>query len=100
MSYELLSEIKGRISKSMDLKSSESLLDRTLNSTYIGNKDSHDSTYTPSLGDLKAFWADVKAIEFLFFCGNCHRGVQFKYYDESSKKIKCKCGIISYDLKR
>lgn len=100
MSYELLSEIKGRISKSADLKASDSLLDRTLNSTYIGNKDSHDSAYFPSLGDFKAFWADVKAIENLFFCGSCQRGVQFKYYDESSKKIKCKCGTISYDLKR
>jgi hypothetical protein len=83
MSYELLSELKGRISKSADLKSY-----------------SHDSKFSPSLGDLKAFWADVKAIEILFFCDNCQRGVQFKYYDESSRKIKCKCGTISYDLKR
>jgi hypothetical protein len=100
MSYELLSELKGRISKSADLKSYDTLLDRTLNSTFIGNKDSHDSKFSPSLGDLKAFWADVKAIEILFFCDNCQRGVQFKYYDESSRKIKCKCGTISYDLKR
>jgi hypothetical protein len=78
------------------------LLDRTLASTFVGNKDSHDSSYKPSKGDLKAFWKDVADIENLFYCNlsACQKYVSLKYYDEGSKKVKCKCGAKAYSWKK
>jgi hypothetical protein len=52
------------------------------------------------MGDLKAFWKDVKGIEALFFCDSCNTPVQLKYYDEAAKNIKCKCGAKTYDFKK
>lgn len=100
MAYELLTEVKGRVSKSTSFSSSNALFERTITSTFIGNKDSHDSSFTPKIGDLKAFWKDVKDIETLFFCDACDAPVHLKYYDESGKNIKCKCGVKIYDFKK
>jgi hypothetical protein len=75
------------------------LFDRTLASIFIGNKDSHDSSYKPSMGDLKAFWKDVQDIENLFYCITCQKYVSLKYYDVGSKKIKCKCGAKEFAWK-
>lgn len=100
MAYELLTEIKSRFSKSTSFALHSALIERTLASTFIGNKDSHDSSYTPSMGDLKAFWQDVIDIEKLFYCDSCKTAVHLKYYDEANKLVKCKCGILHYDLKK
>ncbi|MGB3947713.1 MAG: hypothetical protein WBM13_06995 [Bacteroidia bacterium] len=100
MAYELLTEVKGRVSKSTELSKSNALFERTLACTFIGNKDSHDSSFTPKIGDLKAFWSDVKDIEKLFYCESCKTSVQVKYYDEASKEIRCKCTSLKYDYKR
>ena len=100
MAYELLTEVKGRVSKSTSFSSSIALFERTITSTFIGNKDSHDSSFTAKIGDLKAFWKDVKDIETLFFCDACNAPVHIKYYDEAGKNIKCKCGVKIYDLKK
>jgi len=101
MSYELLSALKGKVTKScVDCSVHLPLLERTLASTFIGNKDSHDSTFIPSMGDLKAFWKDVKDIEGLFYCNSCQKYAALRYYDEGSKKIKCKCGAKEYSWKK
>ncbi len=100
MAYELLTEVKGRISKSTALSASNALIERTLASTFIGNKDSHDSSFILKIGDLKAFWSDVKDIEKLFYCDSCKTSIQIKYYDETSKEIRCKCATLKYDYKR
>jgi len=100
MAYELLTEVKGRVSKSTELSKSNALFERTLACTFIGNKDSHDSSFTPKIGDLKAFWSDVKDIEKLFYCESCKTSIQVKYYDEASKEIRCKCTSLKYDYKR
>jgi energy-coupling factor transporter ATP-binding protein EcfA2 len=100
MAFELLTETKSRISKSTAFSTHNALFDRALNSIFIGNKDSHDSKYIPSMGDFKAFWKDVQDIENLFFCDNCNTPVHLKYYDEANKNIKCKCGSKLYDLKK
>ena len=72
MPYELLTAIKGSLKKR---KCSElvgnSTIDRLIGSTFIGNKDSHDSSYNPDLSDLKAFWQDVCDFENLFLCHSC-----------------------------
>lgn len=100
MAFELLTELKGRVSKSTAFASHNALFDRAIASTFIGNKDSHDSKYVPSIGDLKAFWKDVQDIENLFYCNSCNTPVHLKYYDEAAKNIKCKCGAKIYDLKK
>lgn len=100
MVFELLTELKGRISKSVDFSNHKLIFERTLNSIFVGNKDSHDSKYIPSHGDFIAFWNDVKILADLFFCQSCDTPVKFKYYDEINKKIRCKCGSKSYDLTR
>jgi hypothetical protein len=102
MSHELLSELKGKILRaSDDLTNKIPLIDRTLASTFIGNKGSHDSSYHPSRGDLIAFWKDVQDIEDTFYCNNekCKKWVSMIYYDKTNKKLKCKCGRISYSWK-
>jgi len=100
MCSEMLSELKGKLSKSSsDLATQDALLDRASNSIFIGNKDSHDSSFKPSMGDLKAFWQDVQDIENLFLCTGCKKHVSTKYYDTGIKKIKCKCGSLSYSWK-
>jgi energy-coupling factor transporter ATP-binding protein EcfA2 len=100
MAYELLTEVKGRVSKSTAFSLHNALFDRTIASTYIGNKDSHDSNFESKIGDLKAFWKDVSDIEALFFCNACKTSVHLKYFDESTKSIKCKCGNKIYDFKK
>lgn len=103
MCYELLSELKGKVTKSSSQFTAHlPLLDRTLTSTFVGNKDSHDSSYKPSMGDLKAFWKDVADIENLFYCNLsvCQKYVSLKYYDEGSKEVKCKCGAKAYSWKK
>jgi hypothetical protein len=103
MCYELLTELKGKVTKSSsDLTAYLPLLDRTLTSTFVGNKDSHDSSYKPSMGDLKAFWKDVTDVENLFYCNlsGCQKYVSLKYYDEGSKKVGCKCGAKIYFWKK
>jgi energy-coupling factor transporter ATP-binding protein EcfA2 len=101
MSPELLNEIKSRLTKSSKgigglLEQSQVSLNRTLASNFIGNKDSHDSDYIPSLGDCKAFWNDVIEIESKFKCPSCSTIINKKFYSTESKEIKCRCGKLKY----
>jgi hypothetical protein len=99
MANELLSEIKSKIGCSSQLKANPSF-DRLMSSLFIGNKDSHDSKFIPSMGDLKAFFQDVETCINLFLCSSCHKFISLDFYDDVSKKIRCKCGGVSYDWKK
>lgn len=101
MAYELLTELKSKINKqpSSVLKNS-AILDRLLKSVFIGNKDSHDSTFVANIDDFKAFWKDVKDLDDLFYCDICQKFISLKYYDEVGKKIRCGCGNKIYEWKR
>ena len=97
MPYELLTAIKGSLKKrNCSELIGNSIIDRLLGSTFIGNKDSHDSSYNPDLSDLKAFWQDVCDFENLFFCNSCGSYVSHKYYDNVDKKIRCRKGEAFY----
>lgn len=100
MAFELLTELKGTINKrkSTELKS-EPVIDRLLGSLFIGNKDSHNSSFEPTFGDIKAFWQDVTDFEKIFFCATCGSPVSLRYYDEGAKQVSCKKGEISYTWK-
>lgn len=105
MPDELLSELKSKINKNggKDLKSKFSIIERVTNSALLGNLLSHDNEFNPKIGDLKAFWADVKEFEEIFNCQDteCKRPkVSIKNYDNVAMKIRCGCDKTNYDWKQ
>lgn len=104
MPDELLNELKSKINKNggVDIKTKMPVLDRVTNSSLLGNLLSHDNPFNPKLGDLKAFWADIKEFEQIFTCQqtDCKRPkVSIKNYDNVAKKIRCGCDTTKYDWK-
>jgi len=96
---ELLSELKGKLRKrNCEVKDHE-VFSRLEASTFIGNKTSHDSSFSESISDLKVFYDDVLKLEKLFLCSedNCGKNVSKKYYDPVEKVIRCKCGNLRYN---
>jgi len=104
MPDELLNELKSKINKNggADIKAKMPILDRVSNSSLLGNLLSHDNPFNPKIGDLKAFWADIKAFEQIFTCQqtDCKRPkVSIKNYDNVAKRIRCGCDTTKYDWK-
>ena len=104
MPDELLNELKSKINKNggQDLKSKVPIIERVSNSSILGNLLSHDNPFNPKLGDLKAFWADIKELETIFYCqeAKCKRPkVSVKNYDNVLKKIRCGCDKTKYEWK-
>jgi len=103
MPDELLNELKSKIDKcSNGLKAQIPILERVNNSTILTNLLSHDNRFSPKLGDLKALWMDVQALEGLFLCSeaNCMKYITLKHYDTVLKEIRCACGKKKYDWKK
>jgi recombinational DNA repair ATPase RecF len=99
MCNELLSELKSKINKQpLNTKNIfESIINKLLSSTFIANKDSHYSSFDPSIGDCRAFWDDLVSLEILFYCKEYHKPISKKYYDKVEKKIRCGRGHLEYD---
>ncbi len=105
MPDELLNELKSKINKNggQDLKSKISVIERVANSSLLGNLLSHDNPYNPKKGDLKAFWADIKELESIFYCHveTCKSPkVSIKNFDIAKSKIRCGCETTKYDWKK
>ena len=101
MAFELLTELKGTISKRKCTElQAEPTIDRLLGSLFIGNKDSHDSSFEPTFGDMKAFWQDITDFEKLLFCDTCGSPVSLRYYDEGAKQVSCKKGDLIYTWRK
>ena len=103
MCYELLTEAKGKINKhgGQELKYNKSI-DRLISSSFIGSKASHDSSFEPTIGDLKSFWEDIRQFESMLYCDkeSCKcSSVSLRYYDKIRKTINCGCGNRSYSWK-
>lgn len=98
MAAELLSELRSKIKASKQLEANP-VFERLSSSLFIGNKDSHDSCFIPSIGDLKAFWKDVSDCINLFLCPSCNKFIAMAFYDNVEKKIRCMCGDTGYDWK-
>lgn len=104
MPDELINELKSRIkSKSKDLQAHYPTIDRVASSSILGNLLSHDNPFNPKIGDLKAFWADIKEMENIFNCqeqGCTKPKVSWRNVDTVKKKIRCGgCGKTEYDWK-
>jgi recombinational DNA repair ATPase RecF len=104
MADELICELKSRINdKSSDLKSKISIIEKVGNSLLLVNLLSHDNTFNPKIGDLRAFWFDIIELEKLFICqeSTCKKPkVSLSNYDTVAKKIRCGCGSKKYDWKK
>jgi hypothetical protein len=70
MSGELLDSLKSKIKDKGKSSWTEQIkiIDRVAKSNKFGNLLSHDDTFTPKLGDLKAFWEDIENFEKIFVC--------------------------------
>jgi hypothetical protein len=102
MPDELVNALISKINKySTDLKAQLPIIERISSSNILGNLLSHDNPFSPKLGDLKAFWNDLKELEKLFYCQEptCKKPVLAKNYDITKKEIKCTCGSIKYNWK-
>ena len=83
------------------MKAQIPIIDRIVNSNILGNLLSHDNPFSPKLGDLKTFWADLIEMEKLFYCQDtaCKKPVLVKHYDTVKKRIRCGCDKTNYDWK-
>lgn len=100
MSNELLSELKSKLKDRKCEIKDEPIFDRLSGSVFIGNRTSHDSSFSESIGDLKMFYSDVLELEKLFRCNQCGKLISKKYCDSTEDKIKCYCGNLKYNLKK
>lgn len=103
MPDELINALKSRIKdKSESLKEKFPIIERVANSGLFGNLVSHDNPFDPKIGDLKAFWSDIEALENIFQCNqeDCRKQrVSLMNYDTVAKKVRCGCGFTNYDWK-
>ena len=104
MCHELLTELKSKVNKhaAQELKN-DPTIGRLLSSTFIGSKSSHNGSFKPKIGDLKAFWQDIRELEDALRCDqkSCkHSFVSLKYYDNVKKAVSCGCGNRSYGWRK
>ena len=104
MMNELLSSVQSRVNKQSptDLKTKNNIDSILASPILIGNKTSHDNTFKENINDLEVFWEDVKKLIKTFYCSEekCKSFVAMKNFDTVNSKIRCNCGIVSYDWKK
>ena len=100
MSNELLSEIKGKLKdRKCELKD-QAVFERLNASMFLGNRTSHDSTFTETIDDLKMFYGDVGELESLFRCSQCNNLISKKHLDSVENAVRCSCGNLKYAWKK
>lgn len=96
MSPELLSELKSKLKdRKCELKD-HVVFQRLNDSMFLGNKTSHDSTFSETIDDLKMFYGDVLELERLFKCSQCNNLISKKYHDSVENAVRCSCGNLKY----
>ncbi len=100
MSNELLSELKSKLKdRKCELKD-QTVFDRLNASMFLGNRTSHDSTFSEGIDDLKMFWGDVLELEKFCRCGQCNNLISKKQYDAVENTVRCSCGNLKYSWKK
>ena len=97
MTNELLSELRGKLKKRNCEIKDHAVLDRLSASIFIGNRTSHDSSFTETIPDLKTFYEDVLELKNLFICDNCGKYISKRYHDPVENLIRCSCGDMKYN---
>jgi hypothetical protein len=92
MPGEMLAGLVGTLKQHKCELKDRPVLGRLAASAFVINKSSHDSPYTPTVGDLKAVWRDILEFEGLVHCGNCAKLVDATNFDAAAHEIGCKCG--------
>lgn len=100
MSNELLSELKSKLKdRACEIKD-QAVFERLNTSVFLGNRTSHNSSFSESIDDLKMFYSDVLELGRLFRCIQCSTPISKKYYDPTEDTIKCSCGNLKYIWKK
>ncbi len=100
MSNELLSELKSKLKDRKCEIKDQAVFERLNTSVFLGNRTSHNSSFSESIDDLKMFYSDVLELERLFRCIQCSTPISKKYYDPTEDIIKCSCGNLKYIWKK
>ena len=100
MFNELLSELKSKLKdRKCELKD-QAVFERLNASMFLGNRTSHDSTFTETIDDLKMFYGDVLELENLFRCSQCNNLISKKHYDSVESEVQCSCWHLKYNWKK
>jgi len=100
MANELLSELKSKLKdRKCELKD-QAVFERLKGSMFLGNRTSHDSSFSEGIDDLKMFWCDVSELENLFRCSKCNNLISKKHYDAVENAVRCSCGNLKYSWKK
>lgn len=100
MANELLSELKSKLKdRKCELKD-QAVFGRLNASMFLGNRTSHDSTFTESIDDLEMFYGDVLELEGLFRCTRCNNLISKKHHDDVENIVKCSCGVLKHSWKK
>ncbi len=92
MPDELLTCIRTRLKDKSDL-ADNAAAKKLAGSKFITNRSSHDSSYEPTIDDLKAFFADLNDFVDLFTCTfTCKQRVSGDNENKAKKTISCRCG--------
>jgi hypothetical protein len=100
MSHELLSELKSKIKDRKCEIKDHAVFDRLNSSMFLGNRTSHNSSFTESIDDLKVFYSDVQELEKIFRCSQCGNLISKKHYNNVGDKVRCSCGGLQYTWKK
>ncbi|OGR47539.1 MAG: hypothetical protein A2X34_02985 [Elusimicrobia bacterium GWC2_51_8] len=93
MSYELLTGLKAVLKRKKSDLLDNSVFESLFNSSFVGNKESHDSDFNATIPDLRTFYADVQKLEVAFRCAHCGRLISGRNYTLADKKISCGCPV-------
>ncbi len=100
MSNELLSDLKSKLKDRVCEIKDQAVFERLNTSVFLGNRTSHNSSFSESIDDLKMFYSDVLELGRLFRCIQCSTPISKKYYDPTKDTIKCSCGNLKYIWKK
>lgn len=100
MPNELLSELRSKVKdRKCELKD-QAVFERLNALLFLGNRTSHDSTFSESIDDLKMFYSDVLELEKLCRCVQCNNLIAKKHYDDVENTVRCSCGALKYAWKK
>lgn len=97
MVSELLDAVQGLLSKkSNELMKKANISKLKGMSMFLGNITSHDNDFSENIEDLAAIWDDVEKTMNAFYCEECKKYISLEYFDNVEKKIRCRCGKLTY----